>query len=313
MVAPNTVPAGHFRPNADCPFTLTEAIDAPPLPEIDNPGIGDSVPTGRQCAGCGSLNQFWVMNPFVKRSKENGGWVLYEPKICRCPGSDPNERLEKQLTRRERIPYDQAWLNTQFHQRRSLKQTFLAFDEAANPRARSLLTAAHSFARTLTGPLPDKGLLLVGPAGIGKGHLLAAIADAARIHGHAAVTLSAPQLLEATQASSDDEASERGLKRERWSVLKALPVLCLKDLLLMPLPPSSIAVLDRLLEARADRGGLTCLSAPETLHRLKSRFGGGREECAALCRRVQVLTRMVAAPPGTPGYTHPMEVSRWSS
>lgn len=312
MVAPNTVPAGHFRPNADCPFTLTEALDAPALPEVVNPGIGDTVPTGRQCAGCGSLNQFWVMNPFVKASKANGGWVLYEPLICRCPGSDPNERLEKQLTRTERIPYDQAWLNTQFHQRHALKQTFLTFNPGANPKARPLYDAAHAFAHTFAHSrlLPEKGLLLVGPAGIGKGHLLAALAACARLHGHAAVTLSAPQLLEETFGSSDDGADERRDKRERMAVLKALPLLCLKDLLLMPLPPSAVAFLDRLLEARFERGGLTCLSAPDNLYRLKSRFGSGREEIAALCRRVGVCTRLVSAPPGTPSYTHPLEEAR---
>lgn len=310
MVATNTVPAGHFRPNADCPFTLTETIDAPALPEVDNPGIGDSVPTGRQCAGCGSLNQFWVMNPFVKKSKANGGWVLYEPRICRCPGSDPNEALEKQLTMRERIPYDQAWLNTQFHQRQALKQTFLTFDLSKNPKARPLFTAAHDFAQRLGQGLPEKGLLLAGPSGIGKGHLLAALAAAARLHGHAAVTISAPQLLEETQASSDDGSDERRDKKERFAVLKALPLLCLKDLLLQPLAPSAVAFLDRLLEARSERGGLTCLSAPDNLYRLKSRFGGGREETAALCRRVGVLARLVAAPPGTPSYTHPTEELR---
>jgi DNA replication protein DnaC len=307
MVAPNTVPRGHHRPNPDCPFTLTEVLDEPVPPARTDALIGDSEPTGRQCPGCGSLNQWWVMNPFVKASKAHGGWVLYEPRICQCPGSDPHEGLERRLTKSEPIPYDQAWLNAQFHQRQALKQTFLTFNPHANPKARLLFTEAQAFAQRLSDTLPETGLLLAGPAGIGKGHLLSAVAAAARFHGHAAVTLSAPQLLEATQPSSDDAPDERRDKKERWATLKALPLLCVRDLLLMPLAPSAIAALDRLLEARFERGRLTCVSAPDNLYRLKSRFGGGREETAALCRRVGRLTRLVAAPPGTPSYTHPLE------
>lgn len=309
MAAPNANLKGQFRPSPDCPFTLSELLDEPTPPQLFDAPVGHTVPTGRQCAGCGTLNQFWVMNPFVARSKKHGGWVLYEPATCHCPGKE-DDRVDWWLTKSKPPAYDQAWLNTEFSQRPRLSQTFLTYNRDANRMVRPVWQEAEAFARRINGQLPDKGLLLVGPSGIGKGHLLAAVAQVARLSGHLAVTISAPQLLELTQPDRADFEEERRAKLARWNALQRLPLLCIKDVLLQPLAPSEVATLDRLLEARQDKGNLTCFSAPSTPFALKSRFGAARPETAALCRRLGVLARTVQAPPGTPAYTHPTEVAR---
>lgn len=130
------------------------------------------------------------------------------------------------------------------------RQTFDAFDdrkgELATDHHRLLndaLTQAKQFADDPTG-----WLVLTGGHGCGKTHLAAAIANERDRHGHPALFITSADLLDHLRATFSPDSTAR--YDQRFSALKAAPLLVLDDLTLESATPWAKEKLMQLLDYR---------------------------------------------------------------
>ena len=166
------------------------------LPQADAPLVQ---PTCGNCGGAG-----WVKEA-VPFGHPNFG-VLFR---CQCKQADRARRTAAELARLSNLD---AVRN----------KTFATFNPFI-PGLREVVPRIRSYARQ-----PDGWLTLVGPYGVGKTHLAAAIANEALDRGQGVLFAVVPDLLDHLRATFGPESTVA--YDERFELVRTVPLLILDDL-----------------------------------------------------------------------------------
>jgi DNA replication protein DnaC len=256
-------------------------------PAIPRPELGQTIPNGNPCPLCGMERDSLIYNPFVQKSRRTGGWVRHTSRICACPGSDPAAHFPPPPPR---PLYDQRWLDREFGQEATRRQTLLTFDLAAQPRLKAMHAAAQGWALRFQEGDRLKGLWFVGPAGIGKGHLASAAANAARSCGQPVLSITPPHLFDLILTDYREEAEEHDRRKRRRQAVRAVPVLALRGLFLAPMLPAELKELDLLLQHREERGLATHVTSPIGPSLVRSRASANPDLYQAIAARLARMT-----------------------
>jgi DNA replication protein DnaC len=296
--------AGLLRLRHD--LAIRDPFEPPVPPDVPEPEPGDTVPIGNPCPVCGTIRDHWVFNPFLEASKKHHGWVIHRSRICACPGSDPHvlpDGAPKPLPH----SHDQDWLDREFAQRGTRRQTFPTFRLDLQPRLKPAYQAAQSYACRFQHAEVARGVYLAGPPCTGKSHLVNAVVNAARALGHPALSLSAPHLFEYLTPDHRLDPAERPDALLRRQALRGVPVLALRNLFAAPLLPSELRELDLLLEYRESRGLTTHVTAPYEAGQIPTHIKADRALLLPLAYRLARLTDTpITLPPTTPPFTPAM-------
>jgi DNA replication protein DnaC len=256
-----------------------------------NPQMGDSVPIdGHTCPTCGVIKLFWIYNTLSPRGRATGGWVLSQSQHCRCdqPDRDIGTELRVEEERSRRRATLQL-LQRHLPQSRARRHTFLNFPHQ-DERCVQMALAAIEIAHTTSPESPGKGgLLLAGEPGMGKGHLLDALVNAAHGFGWVGLSVDAALLAEVCTPRTGAPRPEREEQNDVRRALRKVKLLAIKDVLLNPLLPSELRELDSLLSYREESGALTHFSAPKLPDALKRI---GHRESLQVVRIVSRIERM---------------------
>jgi DNA replication protein DnaC len=282
-------------------LAVPDPFEPPTPPEIPNPEPGDSVPIGNPCPGCGMIRDHWVYNPFIQASRKHHGWVVHRARVCACPGSDPHARTV--CPPAKPLAHDQEWLDRTFSQGGGpLRQTFVSFHLDLQPSLKPAYQAVQSYALRFQHGQAIRGIYLAGPPCTGKSHLVNAVVNAARALGHPSLSLSAAQLLDHLLPDAPLDADERAAQAQRRQILRAAPLLAIRNLFAAPLLPSELRALDLLLEYRESRGLTTHVTAPYPAALVPHHVKADR---ALLLPLVYRLARMTDTPITLPPTTAP--------
>lgn len=264
-------------------------------PQTVNPQVADYIPiAGSECERCHTPKRYWLYNPFVRKSRDNDGWVRYDNGPCRC---DPRTTpwLERPAPNdASRLAVDPRWLLTAFHQKPVRRRTFLNVETPDPWRERLALTALEFAHRNTSGrQLGTRGLFLVGPPGTGRGHLLDALANVAHYYGWSTLSVHTGPTLDKITPEAGMTGDLRQEQNEQRRAVRKVALLCLKDVLLDPLKPSELRELDALLTYREEAGLLTHFSAPLPPALLRLQGGSRTQQGARLGARLERLAQTV--------------------
>jgi DNA replication protein DnaC len=261
-------------------------------PTTCQPQVGDHVPIeGETCPTCGVMKWFWIYNPFSKRARENNGWVVWGSQHCHCQ-PEPAALPLPTPAEASRAAVDPRWLEATFHQRGVRRRTFATF-EPRDPAQEPMARAALDLAGQMNGAaLPQAGVLLVGPPGTGRGHLLDALANVGHYHGWATLSVRAATLVDQCTPDPHLTGEPKEAQQTRRRAVRKVALLGVKDLLVDPLFPSELRELDEILAFREEAGLLTCFSGARLPSRVNTHGGEKAYQVARLVARVERLAQV---------------------
>lgn len=223
------------------------------------------------CAHCGGLG--WRRAHPDARPGESGFGELVPCGCNRAAQEQRHRRVQRLLDLPHRL---QHWTF----------DTFTVYDEADPPRGRGSNRTAYEAAQAFAAE-PSGWLLLTGPVGTGKTHLLAAIGHACTAHARPVAFATAPDLLDALRDGYDDPAFDYSA---RFTQLRTIAVLLLDDLGTEVATSWAQEKLFQLLNARYNAGRPTAIATNLPLRqlprRLRSRLNDHR-----LVKHVPLLTQ----------------------
>lgn len=195
---------------------------------------------------------------------------------CRC-NQVAQEAQQRRLQQR---------LNLSRRLRTQTFDTFSTFDEPDPPQGRGSNQAAYETARSFA-QAPVGWLLLTGPTGTGKTHLLAAIAHACLAQARPVAFATTPELLDALREGFDEP--DFGY-HARLTQLRHIAVLLLDDLGAEASTTWAQEKLFQLLNARYNAGRPTVIATNLPLRKLAPRLRSRLTDCQ-LVQTVPLLTQ----------------------
>lgn len=271
----------------------------PPPPEDAKATPGENYPTGRICDRCGVLNQWWTYNPFVRAWQVTGGWALSMMDHCQCPGNTWEDFQERRRQEDQRAisemqvygrPWDQRDADRLIPSSWWSGKKFSTFDLKLSPRCREMFQVCAERAATAARP----GCLFIGPPGIGKTHLLAALLLQERERGVTTALVTDLKLgFWLTEPLTEENRVRLALTRR---ILREVDHLGIVNLLADTRLPSETRAMQYLIEDREQHGRATSVTVIENPAKWR-KFGG----TAAIIgtRLLQTLHGPLIAPPDT--------------
>jgi len=223
------------------------------------------------CPYCGGLG--WRRVDLEAQPGEPGFGTLVPCACNQAARIQQHRRLQQLLNLPQRL---QAWTF----------ETFIVFDEPEPPQGRGSNRVAYAAAQAFAAA-PVGWLLLTGPVGTGKTHLLAAIAHVCLAQQRSVAFATAPDLLDALR---DGYADATFNYQTRFGHLRSIEVLLLDDLGTEKATPWAQEKLFQLLNARYNAGLPTAVATNLPLRELAPRLRS-RLMDQQLVHQVPVLTQ----------------------